>query len=531
MVAVLIEKSCHSLLTSGIDFFSFHRGNELIKEASYLDEPIEKFAKKISAEDGYSWILLHAIGSGEYYDSNRNGDITYEKALCHVPPNWSGDPEIDRIITKTWDYGYPTFYNGYLYAQHINKDPEKALGVIEFVHWNKHMHRVELVIKISHKRAGEFGGDWALRRLDKGDLLDASIGMRVPFDVEVISADYEAHNRALATFDPKIHKSPAHAVLMYHKMHPITGLSVTKDDYTDLGKHSINKVFPDGKKVMLDNTFPRFFDISFVFIGAEKPAKVMYKFASGASKDDVRYERVCIGDHCESFVPSGAVMYELEKTASISSQKSASVKKESDISKEVGSTFNPKAIGKHCDDFEDLPKHVLDSMGKSELDESLSTSGLSGVILKPKEFQRVVLIKLKMPDMADKLEESAQVFSPTDKIDSVPSISHDSFDSDLFSALKDFLPLRSVLSPFTGIPAKVRNITIITVKKPTLVKNEVLDKIAASYNGYRKALYEHFQKEASLAISQNLLLRNELFKYGSEGNFISNDTIRLLREF
>src|SRR6185295_11826397 len=48
---------------------------------------------------------------------------------------------------------------------------------------------------------------------------------------------------------------------------------------------------PDGRKVAVRNDTPRFFDISFVFIGADKTAKVLAKLASVGNQ-------VCLGDFC-----------------------------------------------------------------------------------------------------------------------------------------------------------------------------------------------------------------------------------------
>lgn len=64
------------------------------------------------------FFLVHALGSVEAYDSNRNGDAFFEKALRNIPPNWTGDPDLDKAIGKNWGWGYPTFYGAYIYLQH-----------------------------------------------------------------------------------------------------------------------------------------------------------------------------------------------------------------------------------------------------------------------------------------------------------------------------------------------------------------------------------------------------------------------------
>ena len=47
-------------------------------------------------------------------------------------------------------------------------------------------------------------------------------------------------------------------------------------------KEMPGKILPDGRKVFVYNHYPRFFDISFVFIGADRTSFVLEKIASGA---------------------------------------------------------------------------------------------------------------------------------------------------------------------------------------------------------------------------------------------------------
>ena len=213
-------------------------------------------------------------------------------------------------------------------------------------------------------------------------------------------------------------------------------------------------------------------------------------------------------------------------------QKTAIVNKSGTISKDVASTFNPKSIGKGGDDLADLPKSVLDTMANKPLDAVLSTSGLSGVVLKPSEFQRIILIQMGKKDLADSMDEENKVFSPVDSSDTADVIKHDRFLPSIFSLLRDFLPIRSMLSPFRSLPPSVRKITIVVANKPRApVSDDLMDKVSSAYNGYRNALIQHFAKEASLAINQNLSLRNELYKYASDLSIDDLETLQALRSF
>jgi hypothetical protein len=114
---------------------------------------------------------------------------------------------------------------------------------------------------------------------------DVSMGSRVPWDLCSICTDWKLYREALATYNPKEHKSPGEAVLKFHKRVKahnnvgIRGLAVTRLEYCEHAKRNMNKILPDGRKVYVHNPYPRFFDISFVFTGADKTAKVMMKIS------------------------------------------------------------------------------------------------------------------------------------------------------------------------------------------------------------------------------------------------------------
>jgi hypothetical protein len=58
--------------------------------------------------------------------------------------------------------------------------------------------------------------------------------------------------------------------------------SKTRHDYCKcITEFGMGLILKDGRRVGVINTYPRFFDISFVFIGADKTAKVMCKLGSG----------------------------------------------------------------------------------------------------------------------------------------------------------------------------------------------------------------------------------------------------------
>jgi len=509
----VIEKLFHSLgHTYKEDPILFHSGKELIKQASNLRPDVESFVSKIRGDNNELWILVHAIGAGEIWGPNRNGDLTLENALNTPPLQWTGNPELDRAISVKHPFGWPTYYNAHVYAHHVNKDPKRKIGDVAFVSWDPTMKRVELVLRLYRDLADKFGGSWAIKRMDRGDPIDVSMGMRVPFDLSEVETDWPKYYTALKTYDPAIHKSPGQAVLMYHRRDPIHGLAITRKDYTDLVRHRMGEILPDGQKVCVRNTFPRFFDISVVIVGAERPAKLLWKMASKCEVDGVKCAGRCKKGDCDHRrPPSGALVYErAQKMNKTAGDKKSSFAKRSDIDKKTPSDFNPKAVAGVTDAEEKLPQTLLDAMSRRTAQEALSTSALMGIKLKPEEFQHVILKIMGKGDLADDLNRKGVVFEPTEEEIKTPDISHDDFSPALAKMLKAFLPMRSGYEPFV----KIRVIKIVKKPKAELQESSdpLLQKVSAAYNDYCKNLKRNFIKESALAIHQNGELQQELMK-------------------
>ncbi len=90
---------------------------------------------------------------------------------------------------------------------------------------------------------------------------------RVPYDICSYCADWSR-----ITLNPR-------ADIAEHKRRPIQGLSTETSDYCTHLKNELNKIYPDGRKVVMMNMHPRFFDLSVVFIGADKTSFVLAKLA------------------------------------------------------------------------------------------------------------------------------------------------------------------------------------------------------------------------------------------------------------
>lgn len=452
------------------------------------------------------YVLVNAMGASEYFGSNVNGDAFPEASLIHAPDDWKGIPAYDMVKAKEWPYGYPTFYMAHPYAHHRNKDASKAFGVVELAAWNPHMKRVELVTRVDKEKCYAFGGVGVWDKLQQGQFPDVSMGTKVPFDTCSVCLDWKRYRAAQASFDRKRHRSEGDAVLEVHKKNPIRGVSITRKDYCEHALKMMNRILPDGRKVFVYNDYPRFFDISFVFIGADRTAKTMMKIAH-----ERKFWTVGSAEVAEKLgyveTPSGVLLTESgsEKVASVEDPLKLAFGhlKEGELTKNiVPSHFASKAVPVLTREEKDLPKDILETLSRKPLESALSTPTSLGIVLRPREFQRVILIQIGRRDLADHYDKRGVVFPKTDEIEDVP-MGPDAVSTELAQVLSAVLNGRSGLGPF------VEQRVVVISKKPTedtpratSHSSPLLRKIGAAYNGYRKNVMDlvaHSQELMSMA--------------------------------
>jgi hypothetical protein len=276
----MIEKQClfSGQDNGGIYVHLLHPGYDdsisLVKEAKVsapVLEDMKSFLKEMNRPTGKTYVLVSALGAGEFWGSNSNADFFPEQSLIHIPKGWHDLPHsMQKAFGAKWEWGYPTFYNANAFAHHQNKDPNRAFGSIVRATWDDPMKRVLLIVELDHAKVHEMGADSVVDKINGGLFGDTSMGTRVPFDLCSVCTDWSR-----ITGNPK-------KDLAEHRKNPIRGLSVTTSDYCSHLKFESGKIYPDGRKVWMWNLHPRFFDISFVFVGADKTSKVLAKLASGA---------------------------------------------------------------------------------------------------------------------------------------------------------------------------------------------------------------------------------------------------------
>jgi len=629
----MIEKQCQYSGESdvGVHFHLLHPGYddciEMVKEAHVsapLLDDVKKFMKAAPKDEGKVMALLSALGAGEYWGSNTNGDYFPHHSLIHAPQGWQDlSTSMRRMTGSKWEWGYPTFYNAYAYQHHVNKDPARAFGNVEYATWDPQMRRVLLVVGVSRKKAQEQGAYGVVDRIDNGEFPDVSMGCRVPFDLCSICTDWSR-----ITGNPR-------KDLAEHRRKPIRGLSVTTKDYCQHLQFETGRIYPDGRRVWMWNLHPKFFDISFVFIGADKSSKVMAKLAVGQCP--IKIDSPMCKAGCTKCSPHGAVLsshihdvWSREKTAmeltpfeeyvvqhnrddrdageiqDISKQEMARLKKEweakektagpimnaalkqggeflkarkkareaklsavhekaagyrafpefedpedevrinkiidrqrrklsrpgfttrshqekvvkigmadleqafavgpqkladlsfdkkAEIIKRIQSHFN-KSLSSVAKEEPDIPKDTLDEMSECP-GRSLGTAAGMGIVLKPREFQRVMVRSMGHNDLADKLDDAGACFEPGADADAAPGM----------QLAPDFLPrLIKMLGPLMegrsayGPPLKRRVLKITIVKhvpkdESRMIQHPLLDKVSGAYQAYRQ---EVMQKVASL---------------------------------
>ena len=154
--------------------------DHLTKEAQAGPPQLEKAREIIynaPKKDGHIYTFVSAMGAGEYWGSNSNGDDFPEEPLIHTPPGWNEmSHSRQRTVGKAWEWGYPTFYNAHAFQHHVNKDPARAFGSVYYTMWDNHMKRVLLILELSGAAATRMGAQGVLDRIENGEFPDVSMG-------------------------------------------------------------------------------------------------------------------------------------------------------------------------------------------------------------------------------------------------------------------------------------------------------------------------------------------------------------------
>lgn len=469
---------------------------EKVASAHLLPEVL-RYISTLRPRNDSQYVLVNALGAGEFYGSNINGDHFPEAALIHRPDSWSGDPLLDSPLAKNWSYGFPTFYNAHPFAHHRNKDPARAYGEVELATWNDAMKRVELVVRVDLDKCQMNGGVSVWDKLKDGQFPDVSMGSKVPFDTCCICLDWALYREALSQYRPRIHKHPGMAVLEFHRKLKakngigIRGLSITRKDYCEHAAKLMNRILPDGRKVFVYNDFPRFFDISFVFIGADRTAKVMVFIQRAGQRfvvpSALAAEKMNISEPQPAGVKVASVQDDLLKSAFLKSAKDKQGAIEKDV---VPSQFAGKAIPVLTKREPDIPPETMSALSAVPLQKALATLTGLGIVLRPREFGQLCPMGGMGPGMGHGMGHGMgrgmhhAAFS-------TPSFGVDDFMPALARLLLPLMLMRSALGPYVE-----RRVVIVSSSSPKegdlnpSHSPELLRKIGSAYTDYRRGVMD-----------------------------------------
>lgn len=194
----------------------------LVKAAA--DERVKSYVvDNLKIQPGKMYLHINAMGAGEFYGPNRNGDYFPEETLKQYYKTFETSP-------------------AHVFRHHVNKDPARAIGKVIFALYNERMHRVELVAEVDRN----LGSD-VENRIAQGDFPATSMACKTPYDVCSI-CNNKAH---------------------------------TRQEYCVHLKQHLGRQMPDGKRVMAINSAPlRFFDISIVVKPADITSSILQKVAN-----------------------------------------------------------------------------------------------------------------------------------------------------------------------------------------------------------------------------------------------------------
>jgi len=404
--------------------------------ASSCPTEIKLALENLQPQEGKTYLLVNALGAGEYWGSNVNGDYFPERALMH----------------KGASHGYKTFeVYAHVYKHHVNKDPARAMGSVKVAAYNPEMHRVELLLEIDNEKGKDL-----IDKVASGEFPDWSMGCRVPYDVCSICGN-EA--KKVAEYCPDL-------------------------------KQNMNKIAQDGRRHYAINTLPKFFDISEVIIGADKTAKTLKKVASA----ERIYPSALLGlqmygeDDGKTAAPKVAVMDKeiRAETTQASPQVEATVlaleEYEPELPKpvlkklsshslgEVLSTLSYSGIVLRPEEFQHL---TLAKMGREKLAEQLSERG-------------IVFPPVRDEDVDFEVSEDRE------------AINDDQIKQAVFDEVRAFLPHRSIfeahihdrINRMQVLPAerfpKTASVSFEWMKTADSGLLELLGALGLSYFLYRK---------------------------------------------
>ena len=369
------------------------------EELKTQSDDVASFLNTFSPDSGFVYLHVIAMGAGEYYGCNINGDYFPERDLI---------ARHDTFVTTAK-----------VFKEHDNKPYSPDYGHVVFSWYNPKMHRVELILAIDKIKGKEF-----IDRQARGEQLEVSMGCKVAYDVCSICGN-------------KAKKA---------------------SDYCNHIRQDKKKIYPDGKQPYMINYNPTFFDISIVRRRADRIAYVLSKVAS-ADASIGNYMADEFENLDKSYIPYAPepeeavfdwVEPEVEKAASIASPRSATLQEKIAMIKRINSgavKVMNEGVQKLLPALEaqekDLPVELLDHIArKYSLPDIMRSFALRAIPMKPREFTRIIIVQTGIPK--EKFHEVLKGVMQAKPLDRFPD---GNYVGEIGSLLDPFLMDRSSFLP------------------------------------------------------------------------------------
>jgi hypothetical protein len=215
------------------------RGFEKVAAVKDLPKEVDEAIQNLDKKPNHKYVLLSAMGDGETWGSNRNGDYFPNKALTGTQRKDEKGVKGGKPVPR-----FKTFENAHFFHHHKNKiergDPH--YGHVAKAIWNPKMRTVLLIVGVDAKKDPETAAD-----IESGKITSFSMGARLPYDI----CSKCGNKRTKLTENCKC-----------------------------LREGLLNKIASDGSKVYLINEEPDFFDISKVYKPAFEGGRSLMKVAA-----------------------------------------------------------------------------------------------------------------------------------------------------------------------------------------------------------------------------------------------------------
>jgi len=438
------------------------------KTAGVLPPEVQEYLAGLNPDPNFLYLLIVALGAADFWGSNVNGDAFFEKALLQTqsPMEAMKNP---APYTGQQMPRYKTFIFAKIRKHHQNKDEHPDYGHVELPVYDNAMKRVMLIVAVDRKKAPDI-----VSEAEAGNPIVWSMGCKISQDICSIC------------------NKPSKKI----------------SEYCDHLKFQMNQVLPSGEKVFAINPTPRFFDISKVLIPADKTAFTLMKVASERTSEILHIpnyyapvqdcgEMAKVASAQSIIVPSAFAAEHMKMAEKMSSEKQGEITKQipavtadGDLSDDAASIKAVRAAHGISGSEKSLPDATLSALGELPLHQILSSMAGLGMVAKPKEFRRIIVIKVGRGALPGDMN---------------PIVMPEAVKTAAVELLAPFIPERSACSPWIEKRAS----------REGMPEHYCLDgKINEMYSQYRRGLLVWDQQSTERVMSKYASLIES--PYGAE---------------